>query len=180
MTFGGTASPSDGHTLSPADSTATPTDPPREVKLNKMAQLKKVVTERRQQKQSLGSGEKELVEEAVASDQSGASLTGYDSLNTNNNNSSGTTSTTSSEGEMGRRAMSGDLPRPQATPLDDAAKIGSMSDIFVSKSSLRPLKKGAKPLFWPSVNQSKPATRRQRKSEAEEQVTSEPNYDDVI
>ena len=53
----GTPSPSDGHTPSPAGSNtaATPTDPPREIKL---AQLKKAVTERHQQQK-----QPELLEE---------------------------------------------------------------------------------------------------------------------
>ena len=38
---------------------------------------------------------------------------------------------------MGRRVVSGDLPRPKATPTG-APKTGSLSDIFVSKSSPRP------------------------------------------
>lgn len=149
-----------------------------------MAQLKKTVTERRQQKQSLDSREKlELVEEGVAGgDESAASLTGYASLNASNNNSLGMSTAHSGGGvgrEMGRRAVSSELPRPEAPPPDGTAKSGSMSDIFVSKSSLHRYPGGGVPGL--SVNLPKPTNQlKQQRKSGEEQVTSEPYNDDVI
>lgn len=119
VTFGGPTSPS-GHTPSPV---ATPPDPP---KLNKMAQLKKTVTERRQQQKLVGEGQQKLVEEGVASDEPGATLTAFTSLSPQSSKVAS---------EMGHRAMSGDLPRQETTPVDDTPKS---SDIFVSKSSQPP------------------------------------------
>lgn len=127
----GTASPSGGHTPSPAGSntSTTPTDPPREIKLNKMALLKKAVNERRlQQKQQESEGEGTSAESAT---------NGVATLNTNSNNNS-------RPPPMIVVDMSeDDQPRPKSAPSKGTSgRTGSrsLSDIFVAKSTLPTVK----------------------------------------
>ena len=166
----GTASPSDDHTPSPAGSNtaATPTDPPREIKLNKMAQLKKAVTERHQQQK-----QPELLEEGGASAE--AATNGVTTFNTNSNNNNNSPPTVVVEGDlrMGRHSVSGDLPRPKTAPSDStSARRGSLTDIFVAKSTLPTLREeeGEGRSLTPEPPKSARRLRRQRKSEGDVSV----------
>ena len=101
-----------------------------------MAQLKKAVTERHQQQK-----QPELLEEGGASAESATN--GITTFNTNSNNNNNSPPTVVVEGDvrMGRHSVSGDLPRPKTAPSDStSARRGSLTDIFVAKSTLPTLR----------------------------------------
>ena len=133
----------------------SPSSAPKEFKLNKMAQLKKSVTERHQQRQ--GAGDETSPEQRVGNGESlsatspivmmdGAGLNANSNNNNSNSNKSRSTrrrsasDTSTLHVDMGHRSLSGDLrPRP-SLPSDHNSAKGSSSSIFVSKFSLPPLK----------------------------------------
>ena len=168
-----TASPSNGHTHSPADT--APSTAPNAPKLTKMAKLKKTVNERQQQKQE------RQMEDGGASAES--ATTRFMGLNDNCNNSNRRHSlpvvVVEEEADdvgMGLRSMSGDLPCSYTARCGSASAKSSMSSIYVSKTSLPPLTEEREEQVEGTGTATKPTTSgrkliRQRHSTSDTSVT---------